>query len=317
MFPTTTNWNFDYPTNLKLNGLESTLERFANYPSSTIKDEIISKLVGEVGIQGRTFRTLTKASLTQCQGTILTSTSIVIQTFEKLKNIDIATNFYNTMLNTKSDLSISELLKECDLIKKGYNDISSSLQRISKEFQSHKSTIQKDQNSLIQSITNLRYHVRQEKKHAIKTGVLFGFGIGSLSNITTVMVKPQFDCGLTLLATMFTGGLLGWYFGNKMSFKLKEEVDLKEKQLEHIKNNIQYIDNVMDNIKLFNDGVSLFETFWSRQYDHVNVTQGFISNAKKRNVQLSNLTVQSMLISWTHAKSSLDNYEIIVGSISK
>src|SRR3954470_14929484 len=105
-----THWNFTYPTNIGLSGLESTLERFTNYPASAIKDEIISKLVGEVGTQGRTFRVLTKASLTQCQGTISTSTSNIIQACENFKNSDFEINF----LNTKSDLTITELLKECD-----------------------------------------------------------------------------------------------------------------------------------------------------------------------------------------------------------
>ncbi|CAG8620453.1 10433_t:CDS:1 [Funneliformis mosseae] len=300
-----THWNFAFPTNLELNGLESTLERFANYPASTIKDEIISRLVGEVGIQGRLFRTLSKASLTRYQGTISTSTTNIIQTIEKFKNSDLKVN----SLNTKSDLTLAELLKECDLIRSGYGDISISLQRISTNIQSHKSTIQSEKDSLVQSIENLRYHARNEKLDAIKSGIIAGFGVGSLSNATTFMFVPQFDCGLTLFATIFTGGLMGWYFGNKMSFKLKQEAVFKEQQLEHIKKTTRYIDGVIDDIKVFNDGVGLFETFWRRQFDHVMATQGFIAKARKGDVQLNNLTIQSMLISWTHAKNALDNYE--------
>jgi hypothetical protein len=126
---------------------------------------------------------------------------------------------------------------------------------------------------------------------------------------------PQFDCGLTLFATMFTGGLLGWYFGNKIGFKFRQEASLKEQQLGHLKECTKYIDDVVDNIKVFNESVNLFETFWSRQFDHMMVTQGFITNAKKGNAQISNLTIQSMLISWTHAKDALQNYEENVKSI--
>jgi hypothetical protein len=305
MIPT----NFSYPTNLELQGLESTLERFANYPQSKIKDEIISRLVGEIGAQGRTFRLLTKASLSQCQGTFSTSTSNIIQTLEKLKTKDLGNNI-------KPDLMISELVKEYDLIKNGYKDISLSLQKISNEFQSHKSFIQKEQNSLSQSITNLKNLVRQEKMNSIKTGVLFGFGIGSLSNATTVIIIPQFDCGLTLFASMFTGGILGWYFGNKLSFKYKEEVIIKERQLVHLNENSQYIDNVVDNINTFKDGVNLFENFWSKHHNHMMGTQNFINNARKGTAQISNLSIKSILISWTHAKNSLDSYETTVNSIT-
>ncbi|GBC07143.1 hypothetical protein RclHR1_07290005 [Rhizophagus clarus] len=303
-----TNLNFAYPTNLELNGLESTLERFANYPESTIKDEIISRLVGEVGVQGRTFRLLTKASLTQCQGTFLSSTSNIIQSLEKLKTKDLG--------NIKPDLMISELVKEYDLIKSGYKEISTSLQKISKEFQSHKSFIQKEQNTLTQSISNLKYLVRQEKKNYIKTGLIFGFGIGSVSSATTVLVVPQYDCGLTLFASILTGGILGWYFGNKSCFKLREEVNIKEQQLGQLNQNSQYIDNVMDNVKLFKDGVNLFETFWNRHHNHMIVTQNFISNARKGTAQISNLSVNSILISWAHAKNSLDNYEMTINPIT-
>ncbi|CAI2179567.1 2389_t:CDS:2 [Funneliformis geosporum] len=260
MIPTL--WNFAFPTNLELNGLESTLERFANYPASTIKDEIISRLVGEIGIQGRIFRTLSKASLTRYQGTISTSTSDIIQTFEKFKNSDLKVNSLNII---KLDLTIAELLKECDLIRSGYGDIQISLQKISTNIQSHKSTIQSEKDSLVQSIENLRYHARNEKLDAIKSGIVAGFGIGSLSNATTFIMVPHFDCGLTLFATIFTGGLLGWYFGNKMSFKLNQEAGFKGQQLEHLKKSTVYIDGVIDDIKVFNDGVGLFETFWSRQ----------------------------------------------------
>ncbi|CAB4485489.1 unnamed protein product [Rhizophagus irregularis] len=104
-----TNPNFTYPTNLELNGLESTLKRFANYPESKIKDGIISKLVEEIGLQGRTFHLLTKASLTQCQGTFSSSTSNIIQLLENFKTKEL--------VNIKPDLMISELAKEFDLIK--------------------------------------------------------------------------------------------------------------------------------------------------------------------------------------------------------
>lgn len=304
-----TNPNFIYPTNLELNGLESTLKRFSNYPESKIKDEIISRLVGEIGLQGRTFHLLTKATLTQCQGTFSPSTLNIIQLLEKLKTKDL--------VNIKPDLMISELVKEFDLIKNGYKNINNSLQKISKDFQSHKSFLQKEQNSLNQSISNLKYLIRQEKFNSIKTGIIFGFGIGSLSNFTTVIIKPQFDCGLTLFTSVFTGGLLGWYFGNKLSFKFKQEVFIKENQLDNLNQSSQYIDKVMDNVKLFKDGVNLFETFWSRHHNHMMVTQNFIHNARKGTAQISNINIKSILISWEHAKISLDNYEITVNSITK
>ncbi|CAB4402770.1 unnamed protein product [Rhizophagus irregularis] len=304
-----TNPNFTYPTNLELNGLESTLKRFANYPESKIKDEIISKLVEEIGLQGRTFHLLTKASLTQCQGTFSSSTSNIIQLLENFKTKEL--------VNIKPDLMISELVKEFDLIKSGYKDISNTLQKISKEFQSHKSFLNNEQNSLNQSILNLKYSIRQEKLNSIKTGIIFGFGIGSLSNFTTVIILPKFDCGLTLFTSMFTGGLLGWYFGNKLSFKFKQEVLIKENQLDNLIQNSQYIDKVMDNIKLFKDGVNLFETFWSRHHYHMISTQNFIHNARKGTAQISNFNIKSILISWERAKVSLDNYEMTVDSITK
>ncbi|CAG8809867.1 32246_t:CDS:2, partial [Racocetra persica] len=104
-------WNFISPTNIDLKGAEATLKRFANYPASTIKDEILSRLVYEIGIQGRAFKNLTKAS---------------------------------------------------------YKDISLNLNRISNDFQSYKSNLEKEQYSLHQEISIIKYRSKSEKTGAIK-----------------------------------------------------------------------------------------------------------------------------------------------------
>ncbi|CAG8524220.1 7497_t:CDS:1 [Scutellospora calospora] len=303
-------WNFISPTNIDLKGIEATLERFANYPASTIKDEILSQLVNDIGIQGRAFRTLTKASSSQCSNLTKSTTHIIVN-FEKLnlKNSEFIS------YSTKSELTIAEILKECDLIRKGYKDISRNLNRISDDFQTHKSNLEKEKYILDQEVSNIRYRSKHEKSSAIKMGMVIGFGIGSLSNASLYVISPQLDGGLTLIATIATGGVLGWYYGRKLSSKLSQEAILKENDVKRLKKSADYIENVMKDVKFFDDKVGLFETFWARQIDHISVTQQFINNAKKGNVEINNLNVQSLLASWTHAKTALANYQANVKAI--
>ncbi|CAG8729718.1 12233_t:CDS:1 [Cetraspora pellucida] len=295
-------WNFISPTNIDLKGAEATLKRFANYPASTIKDEILSRLVYEIGIQGRAFRNLAKASSSQCSN-LTRSTADIIVNFEKLQSSEFIS------YSSKSELTISEILKECNLIRKGYKDISSNLTRISNDFQTYKSNLEKEQYTIDQEISNIKYRSKSEKIGAIKMGVIMGFGVGSLSNATLYAIAPQLDGGLTLIATIVTGGVLGWYYGGKLSSKLNQEAMLKENEFKKLKKSTDYIENVMKDVKFFDDKVGLFETFWARQIDHISVTQQFINNAKKGNVEVNNLNVQSLLASWNHAKTALANYQ--------
>ncbi|CAG8635793.1 7933_t:CDS:1, partial [Acaulospora colombiana] len=126
--------------------MEAMLERFSNYPPSTIKDEIISRLVSEIGVQGRAFRTLTKASMAQCAGLIKLTTDVIVN-FETLSS-----KGSNFSLHS-SEMTISEVLKECDQIRKGYSDISNNLHRISGDFQMYKSNLEKELYVLHQEAT--------------------------------------------------------------------------------------------------------------------------------------------------------------------
>ncbi|CAG8458834.1 20210_t:CDS:1 [Dentiscutata erythropus] len=301
-------WNFLSPTNFDLKGVEATLQRFANYPASTIKDEILSRLVYDIGIQGRAFRTLTQASSSQCAN-LTRSTADIIVNFEKIKTSEFIS------YSTKSELTISEILKECNLIRKGYKDISHNLTRISNDFQTYKSNLQKEQYTLEQEVSNIKYRSKSEKIGAIKMGVTIGFGIGSFSNATLYAIAPQLDGGLTLIATIITGGVLGWYYGGKLSSNLNQEAILKENEIGKLRKSTDYIEHVMKDVKFFDDKVGLFEIFWARQIDHISVTQQFINNAKKGNVEINNFNVQSLLASWTHAKTALASYQANVKAI--
>ncbi|CAG8585546.1 hypothetical protein C2G38_2052247 [Gigaspora rosea] len=301
-------WNFLSPTNINLKGVEATLQRFANYPSSTIKDEILSRLVYEIGIQGRAFRSLTKASSSQCTNLTRSTTDIIVN-FEKIKTSEFIS------YSTRSELTITEILKECNLIRKGYKDISHNLNRISNDFQSYKSNLEKEQYSLKQEVLNIRQRSKSEKFGAIKMGAAIGFGIGSLSNATLYAISPKLDGGLTLIATIVTGGVLGWYYGGKLSSNLNQEAILKENEIGKLKKSTDYIENVMKDVKFFDDKVGLFETFWARQIDHISVTQQFMNNAKKGSVEINNLNVQSLLASWTHARTALASYQDNVKAI--
>ncbi|CAG8489514.1 8237_t:CDS:1 [Acaulospora morrowiae] len=267
--------------------MEATLERFSNYPPSTIKDVIISRLVGEIRVQGRTFRTLTKASV----------------------------NFETLSLRSSefplhpSEMTVSEVLREFDLIRKGYSDISNNLHRISGDFQTHRSNLEKELHMLHQEAADLRHRAGAEKSGAIKTGLLAGFGVGSLSNTTLYIIAPSLDGGLTLFATIITGGVLGWYYGNKLGAKLRQEAEIKEQRIHDLKNNTEYIDFVVKEVNDFDKGIGLFKDSWAKQFKHAPVSKQVINKIKKENLEMNNLSVKSLLASWTHAKSKLPNYQ--------
>ncbi|CAG8553889.1 3713_t:CDS:2 [Scutellospora calospora] len=286
-------WNFISPTNIDLKGVKaSTIERFANYPASTIKDEILSRLVNDIGIQGRTFQTLTKACSLQCSNLIKLTTQIIVN-FEKLNlnRSEFIVNFeklnlYNSEFvsySTKSELTMSKILKECDLIRRGYKDISLNLNRISDDFQTHKSYLEKEKYVLEQEVSNIQYRSKYEK--------------------------------LSLISMIATGGILGWYYGRKLSLNLSQEKILKENEIIRLKKSTDYIENVMNDVKFFDDKVGLFEIFWARQIDHISVTQQFISNANKGNVEVNDFNMQSLLASWIHAKTTLVNYQANVKAV--
>ncbi|CAG8585552.1 1415_t:CDS:2 [Diversispora eburnea] len=208
------------PTNLDLKNINATLlERFINYPSSpssttVIKnDTTILRLIGELQVQGRTFRTLSKTSASQC-----------------------------------------------------YHDISQNLNRISQDFQIHKSTLEKEFYILNQEVGNLSNTASKQKFNTIKKGLMVGFGIGSLSNATLYFISPSLDGGLTLFATIITGGIMGWYCGKKMNERLKNEIKIKSSEIKNLKNSTNYIDLVVNDINKFDEKIIKHsKTFWTRQ----------------------------------------------------
>lgn len=311
MIPNKTNISPFSPTNLDLKNINSTLlERFTNYPSlSVIKgDKIISRLIEELQVQGWTFRTLSKASVSQCKGLVRLTNEVVTS---------LSSSPSSSPFPSPSSLSsLTETLKEFDLIRKGYYDISQNLNRISENFKSHKSDLEKELLTLNQEVSNLSNSARVQKFSAIKRGSLVGFGIGSISNATLYIISPSLDGGLTLFATIITGGIMGWYYGNKMNEKLTQEIEMKSSKIKNLKNNTNYIDTVVNDIKDFDERIiKHFKSFWTRQVDLANFSLELI-NKNKRTTEINNqLTVESLLVSWKQAKSTISNYENNINSI--
>ncbi|RHZ88656.1 hypothetical protein Glove_21g328 [Diversispora epigaea] len=300
------------PVNLDLKNFNATLlERFINYPSSpspaTIikNDKTILRLIGELQVQGRTFRTLSKVSATKCKG-LTQLTNEIITTFSSSPS--------------SSYTSLKEILKEFDLIRKGYYDISQNLNRISQDFQIHKSTLEKELYILNQEVGNLSNSARKQKFNTIKKGLMVGLGIGSLSNATLYIISPSLDGGLTLFATIITGGIMGWYCGKKMNERLKCEIKIKSNEIRNLKNNTNYIDLVVNDINKFDESIiKNSKTFWTKQVDLANLSLELINNKNsdiKRTAENNyKLTVESLLVSWNQAKSTISNYQNSVNSI--
>ncbi len=113
------------------------LNKFSSYPSSKIKDVIVTKLVYEISIQGQLFKKLTTSSL-GISTNLTKSMNFIINKFEKSKIEDLLNNNDDIRIWIDSEVLLSEVMKKCNQMKNEYSDITNNLNKIQDSLQERK-----------------------------------------------------------------------------------------------------------------------------------------------------------------------------------
>ncbi|CAG8467086.1 11002_t:CDS:1 [Acaulospora colombiana] len=282
----------DASPNIDLEEYEKILTRFLKYPTSEVKDATLCRAVEEIRLQSRNFKALTKSSISNSVKAAQ-SAKYIITDLRKFQHGEL--DFDDTLAAT--EVRVTNIMEKCNLLRQGYTDITNSFYKISESLRIRNSEIQS-------TLYEIRTKELKDKVKATKTGTLTGLGIGTMAAIPIATCMSLVDGGVTLAATLITGGIIGFILSKGDHNKSGH----KETMYAILRKDHESIKSIINDIDGFQSGVRVFEEFWKIHFDRISDSRQKIFGSRRGHHKWDGPTVQSMLKYWTLAEKVFENY---------
>ncbi|CAH1765934.1 5744_t:CDS:1 [Entrophospora sp. SA101] len=273
--------------------------KFSYYPSSIIRDVIVTKLVSDISLQGQLFKKLTISSI-GTSANLSNTMYFIINKLNESKTEDLLINSAKNKNNddiriwVDSELMLSEVMMKCDQMKSEYADITKNLNTIQRLLQERKTGIIEEEKKLARKIKESQYR-------GIKSGFLKGLGLGTVTAIPIYIYISPFDCGIIWITTVVMGVVLG--------ATLNEKRDKKQEKALLLKEDLKHIDSIVVDVKEIKKSVGVFENYWLNQFNLVGDSRNSIIANITNNNNKNNYDKFSILKSWIQAKKDFDDYQ--------